>query len=122
MPAAKILEAMNQRLGLDRTGHNAFERGSDLCGKCLDHRVSGLAERDDEHAGMSVQIVEIVADTQDAALAMHVPRKALRDRGFRQRLLEDVARDLPDDTHAFTRSRTHSSMASRNSRRRPSKK
>ena len=84
---------MNQVCGLDRAGDDAFELCvANLRGERLGHGVPGFADRDDEHAPVGVEVVEIFADAQDAALAVHVASERSRNAGFSERVLEDLAR------------------------------
>ena len=92
MSAAKIAKAAHLRGGLDRTGHDAFERRlADLLRQGLDHRVSGLADRDNQHARIRLQVVKIFADPQHSALTMHVPRKCPGNGSLGQRVTKDFA-------------------------------
>jgi len=90
--ALEVAEAVNLVGGLDGAGDDAFELSeTDLGGECLDHGVSGLTDRDDEYAAVGVEVVEILANAQDAALAVHVARECAGDAGFGKRVLEDLA-------------------------------
>jgi len=82
---------MNLRGWLHRTRHQAFQRCSDLMGQGLDHGVSSLAQSDDQHARIRVQVVEIVADAQNSSFTVHMARKAFSNRRLGQRVLEDCA-------------------------------
>ena len=47
------------------------------------HGVRGFADGDDEDAAVGVEIIEVVADAQHAALAVQVAREGLRGRWIR---------------------------------------
>src|ERR1700674_1872777 len=97
MAAAKIPKAANLSGRLHRTGHDSFQRGSDLRGQGLDHRMSSLAQRHDEYVRIRVQVIKILADAQNSPLAMHVPRKTFNNRGLSEHVLENFAHGI---THA----------------------
>jgi hypothetical protein len=56
--------------------------------------VRGFADGNDEHAAVGVQIVEVIANSQDTALAVQMARESAADEGFAESVVEDVAGDL----------------------------
>src|SRR6266849_7224743 len=94
MCAMKISEAANLELGFDRAGDNAFEACACYLVQCNQHGVGGFADCNDEHAAVGVEVVEVFANSENAALAMQVPREGLGDAGFAESVVEDVAGDV----------------------------
>src|ERR1700687_1519225 len=54
------------------------------------HGVRGLSDGDDEDAIVGIEIVQIVADAQNAALTVHVAGEGVFDGGILQRCGEDL--------------------------------
>src|SRR5579859_581446 len=92
MPTVKIAEAANLRCRLHRTRHNPLDGRPELLAEGFDHGVASLAQRDDAHLRIRVQVVKVFAHAQDAALAMHVSSESLFDGSLIQRMLKDGAR------------------------------
>ena len=88
MSAAKIAEAADLIGWLDRRCNNAFESAAELGFESGGHGVRSLADGDDEDALVGIEIVQVVADAQDAALAVHVAGEGAFNRG----VLEGVRR------------------------------
>src|SRR5579862_1512238 len=61
-------------------------RLTDLPRQSFGHRVSGFAERNDEHPRIRVEIKKIFANPQNSPLAVHVATKGTLDRSLRQSL------------------------------------
>src|SRR5258708_39488813 len=109
MSAAKVAKAAHLRRWLDRTGYDAFERGTHLPGQCFNHRVSGLADGDNQCARVRLQVVKIFADAQESALAMHMPAEGFGNRSLVQCELKNLARSLSHlaKLHFTVRGRRH---------------
>ncbi len=67
--------------------HLSFESGG--------HGVGGLSDGNDEDAVVGIEIVQVVANAQDTALAVHVAGESAFDGGVAERGDEDLAGDLP---------------------------
>jgi hypothetical protein len=122
MSAVEISEAADLELGLDGTGDYAFEARARDFVESYQHGVCGFADGDDENAAVRIQIVKVFTDSEDAALGVQVARESLRDAGFAEGVVEDVAGDLFQRDFYLMVSLIHASIASRISRKRPSKK
>ena len=80
---------MYLRCGIDRGGDDAFEAAADLGFERFDQSVSGFTDGDDQHAGVGVEVVEVVTDSQDAALAVNVAGEGFWDAGFGEGIVEN---------------------------------
>ncbi len=84
MASAKIAEAVDLVRGFDRRCDDAsrlLPLASDLGFESGGHGVRGLADGDDEDAIVGIEMVEVFADAQDAALAVHVAGEGGFDGG-----------------------------------------
>ena len=54
--------------------------------------MRSLADRNHEHARVGIEIVQVLADPEYTALAMHMLRESLLDGGVLQRRDKNVAR------------------------------
>jgi hypothetical protein len=70
--AEEIAETVKLGFGLVRVHDDPFERFADLMAESADHGVCGFADGDDEHAGIGMQVEQVIADAKDSALAMNV--------------------------------------------------
>jgi len=93
MSAVKISKAAQLKLRFHRTGDDAFEALSALLIESSQHRVSGLADRYDKDSAKRIQVVEVIANSHNTALAGHMPGKSLADTGFAHCLIENLAGD-----------------------------
>jgi hypothetical protein len=91
MAAFEISEAVHLRSGIDGTGDDALEGAADLGFERFDESVSGFANGDYENARIGVEVVEIIANAQDSALAVDVTGEGFGDAGFGESALEDRA-------------------------------
>jgi hypothetical protein len=91
MPALEISEAVHLRSRINRSGDNTFEAAADLGFESFDKSVPGFANGDYENARIGVEVVEIIADAQDSALAVDVTGEGFGDAGFGESALEDRA-------------------------------
>src|ERR1700720_2691189 len=91
MSTMKITKAAHVKLGRNGTGDDAFEAFACLLVQCGEHGMGRLAERNHEATAVGIQIVEVVANPEDAAFAVRVPRKSTADAGFAHCVVEDVA-------------------------------
>src|SRR5271157_2812924 len=93
MSSMKIAEAADLTFGCDGRGNDAcFEAtAADLSCQGGGHGVSGLADGDNEDAVIGIEIVQVVADAQDPALAVHVAGESACDGGVVQRGDENLA-------------------------------
>ncbi len=95
MPSAKITEASQLRSRVDRTGDDAFEAVSRLHFERIHHGVRRFADGDHEHAIVRIEIVQVFADAEHSAIAIHVTLKRPVDAGFGESVLEQMARGDP---------------------------
>ena len=94
MPAAKIPETAHLAGGFDGRCDNAFEAAAELGFESGGHGVRRLPDGDDEDALVGIEIVQVVADAQDTALAVHVAGEGAFDGGVLERGGEDLAGDV----------------------------
>src|SRR5262249_29027987 len=73
-------------------GDDALHGRPNLLRQALGHAMAGLAEGNSQYARIRLQVVEIVANAQHAALIVHVPRESPLDAGFVQRVRKDFSR------------------------------
>src|ERR1700760_958284 len=81
-----------------------------------------LANRDYKDPAIGIEIVKILTDPHNAALAIDTPRKSPADSRLAHRMIENMSCDLFHGVASLIVSLTHASMASLISRNRPSKK
>src|SRR5580704_12267105 len=91
MPAPKVAKAMHLATGVDRGRNNSLQPAAHLRFKRLDQRVPGLADGNDKHAAIGVEVVEVITNPKNSALAVDMAGKRFRDRHFAQGVLEDFA-------------------------------
>src|ERR1035437_9665012 len=91
MSAAERAEAAYLTRWLDRRGDNAFEAAADSRFESGGHSVRGLAHGNHEDAMEGVEIVQVVANAQDAAFAVHVTGEGAFDGSVLQCGGEDLA-------------------------------
>ncbi len=72
MSAAKIAETADLAHGIDRRCDDALEAAAELGFESGGHGVRGLSYGDYEDAVVGIEIMQVFADAQDAALTMHV--------------------------------------------------
>src|ERR1700716_2396946 len=94
MSTAKITEAANLVYWFDRRCDDAFEAAAELRFESGGHGVRGLSDGDDEHTIVGIEIVQIVADAQNAALTVHVAGESVSDGGILESGRKDLARRL----------------------------
>jgi hypothetical protein len=87
MAAPKVSEATNLP-AFSRRRDNALHATSDSRFQSLGHSLCSLSERDYEDAAVGVEIVEIFAYTQNAAITMHVSSECTLDRRIPKRGFE----------------------------------
>ena len=90
MSSAKIAEAADLAFRLDRRCDDTFKTPADLRFEGRSHGVSGLANRDHEDAMVGIEVVQIVSDAEDAALAVDAAGK----RGFYGSILKRGGEDI----------------------------
>src|SRR5207245_11202058 len=91
---ARIEETANLVHGFDRLCHDAFEAAAELDLESGGQGVRGLSDGDDEDAIVGIEIVQIVADAQNTALAVHVAGEGVFDGGVLKSGRKDLARRL----------------------------
>src|SRR6185437_5073431 len=94
MSTLKIAKAANLELWGNGACNDTFETFACLVMKRSKHRVRSLPQRNDEHSAVGVQVVQVFANAQHAALARDVSRKCLAHTTLPQRMVEDVPRDF----------------------------
>src|SRR5712692_274108 len=139
MPAPEIAKAARLRNRLNRTGHDAFEARARLHLQRIDLGMCGFPDGNHQHPAVGVEIVKVFTDAQHTSLTVNVPLESSIDGGFREGMLEKlpggdahvdgeplsvgaVTSKHVEDYTSRTTSLTQVSIASRNSRNRPSKK
>src|SRR4051812_9486646 len=55
--------------------------------------LRGFSERDHNHSGIMIDVVEVFADTEDAAAVTQMPMKRIGDAGLIERVKKYVAGD-----------------------------
>jgi len=70
---------------IDGRRHDAFEAAANLRFKRRSHGVRGFADGDHKNAVVGVEVVEIVANTQHAAVAVNMPSERAFDGGVLER-------------------------------------
>src|SRR5215469_1533663 len=121
MSALKITEGAGLEWRNQRARNHAFEALARLLNESSEHRVCGFTQGNDQHTVVGVEVVEVFGNAEDSAIAVHVAREGLFYAGFGQCVFEQAPRDFFHDAMSRV-SRIQVSMASRISRRRPSKK
>ena len=91
MSAMKVAESTDLSFGLDQRGDDAFQTAAYLRFECGGHGVRGFADGDYENATVGVEIVEVVANTEDSTLAVDVTSEGTGDGGVLERGGEDGA-------------------------------
>jgi len=94
MSAAKIAEAADLACRFDRRCDDAFEGAADLGFESCGHGVRGFSDGNYEDAVVGVEVVEIVSDAQDSALAVDVAGEGGFDGGMLERGGEDLTGDF----------------------------
>src|SRR2546422_4457659 len=139
MPAPEIAKAARLRNRLNRTGHDSLEARARLHLQRIHQSWGGFPDRNHQHPAVGVEIVKVFTDAQHTSLTVNVPLESSIDAGFREGMLEKLpGRDAHVDGEALSvgavtskhvedytsrkTSLTQVSIASRNSRNRPSKK
>ena len=95
MAAAKVAKASHLRNRIDRTGHDAFEAIARLHFQRIDHGMRGFADGDHQHAVVGIEVVQVFANAEHSAIAIHVTLKCPVDAGFGESVLEQVTRGDP---------------------------
>ncbi len=60
--------------------------------KRIDHGLRRFADGDHQHAVVGIEIVQVLADAQHSAIAIHVALKRPVDAGFREGMLKQMTR------------------------------
>src|ERR1700687_1453383 len=110
MCAAKIAETAHLAGGLNRRCDDAFEAAAELGFESGGHGVRGLADRNHEDAMEGIEMVQVVADAQDAALAVHITGEGTFDGSVLQGGVEYLTGDVahaPELLVAHGRDRGH---------------
>ena len=95
MASAKVAEAPNLRNRIDRTGHNALEAIARLHFERIDHGMRRFADGNHQHAIVGIKVMQVFANAEHSAIAIHVALKCPVDAGFRERMLEQMTRGNP---------------------------
>ena len=91
MASAKVAKTPNLRNRIDRTGHDAFEAIARLHFKRIDHGMRRFADGDHQHALVRIEVMQVLADAQHSAIAIHMTLKCPVDAGFLEGMLKQVA-------------------------------
>ena len=85
MPATKIAEAAELAREIDRRRDDAFKVAAGLCFKRGDHSVRRLSHGHYKDAVIGIKIMQIFANAQYVAFAMHIAGESAFDGGVAQR-------------------------------------
>ena len=95
MASAIVAKAPNLRNWIDRTGHDALEAIARLHFERIDHGMRGFADGDHEHAAIRIQVMQVFANAEHSAIAIHMALKCPVDAGFAERMLKQMTRSDP---------------------------
>ena len=84
MASAKVAKAPSLRSRIDRTGHNAFEAIARLHFERIDHGMRGFADGDHQHAIVGIEVMQVFANAEHSAIAIHMALECPVDAGFRR--------------------------------------
>jgi hypothetical protein len=86
--AEEITETVKLGVRLLRVHDDSFERFADLVAESAKHGMCGFANGDDEDARIGVQVVQVITEAKDTALAVHVAFEGVIDSSLGQSVEE----------------------------------
>ncbi len=95
MPSAKVAEAPHLRDGIDRTGHNPFETIPRLHLERVEHGMRRFSDGDYKNAVIRIEVMQVFADAEHAAIAIHMTLERPIDACVSERVLEQMTRCHP---------------------------